>query len=263
MYIDGKERRLGGIAFWLRCWLEHRSLPWLAALVAVLLCVPALRLGWLFDDDFHRLALTRPDLSMVSRSPAELFVFIEGDVAANRLARTMGFLPWWSSESLRIAFFRPLSGLTHWLDYQLWPNQPALMHLHSLLWYGAAVVTAAFFFRRRLGATWVAGLAALLFAVDDAHGMPAVWIANRNALLGAFFGLLTLTAHDRWRREGSWMCALLSPLMFLLGLLSKESTVAVAAYLFAYSLFLDRGRWVSRLTSLAPCALVGIACRRT
>lgn len=258
MCIEAKSGRHSGVGLWLCCLLEHRYFPWLVAVVAVLLCLPALRLGWLFDDDFHRLALTRPDLSVLSRSPAELFVFVEGDVAANRLARTMGFLPWWSSENLRVAFFRPLTGLTHWLDYQLWPDQPALMHLHSLFWYGAVVVTAAVFFRRMFGASCVAGLAALLFAVDDAHALPAVWIANRNALLGVFFGLMTLILHDRWRSEGSWLCALLAPLMFLVGLLSKESTVAIAAYAFAYSLFLDRGRWVSRVASLAPCAVVGI-----
>jgi len=120
------------------------------------------------------------------------------------------------------------------------------MHLHSLAWLGAVVVVATLFYRRMFAAAWIAGLAALLFAVDDAHGFPAVWLANRNALIGVFFGLLTLIAHDRWRRDGWWMGAVLAPLAFLLGLLSKESAVATGAYLVAYALFLDRGRWAAR-----------------
>jgi hypothetical protein len=246
------------IAAWPRRWLEHQYLPWALALLAMVLCLPALRLGRLLDDDFHCLALMRPDLPIVSRSPAELFVFIKGDVAANRWSRTMGLLPWWADERLRIAFLRPLTGLTHWLDYTLWPQTVWAMHLHSLLWFGGVVAAAALFYRRMLGAAWVAGLAAVLFAVDDAHGMPAVWIANRNALLGALFGLLTLIAHDRWRRDGWWPGAVLAPLALLLGLLAKESTVAISAYLLAYALFLDRGARVARLASLAPATLICI-----
>ena len=237
----------------LRTCLRHRHLPWFAAVLAMVLCAPSLRLGWQLDDHFHRLALTRPDLPMLSRSPAELFAFIRGDEAYHRQAVAMGMLPWWSHERLCIAFYRPVTGWSHWLDYRLWPNRAALMHLHSLVWFGGAVVAAGFLYRRVLGATAVAGLATLLFAVDDAHGMPVVWLANRNALLGMFFGLLALAAHDRWRKGGSWLAAIVAPGLLVLGLLSKESTVAVVGYLAAYALFLDRGTWLRRVGSLLPC----------
>ena len=240
-------------------WLRSRYLPWHLAALAMLLCAPSLRLDRQFDDDFHHLALTHPEGSMLYRSPAELFVFIEGDEAANRRSVVMGMLPWWSHEGLRLAFFRPLTGLTHWLDYKIWPEFPSLMHLHSLIWLGGGVIAATFLYRRMLGFAWVAGLAALLFAVDDAHGTPAVWLANRSTLIGGFFGLLTLIAYHRWRREGWWIGAILAPLALLLGLLAKESTLATGAYLLAYAIFLDRGRWVGRLLSLAPCTLIGVS----
>jgi len=215
-------------------------------------------MGWHFDDDFHRAALTMPEFPAISRSPAELFVFIRNDAVANRWAMKMGMLPWWSHEDLRLAFLRPLTGLTHWVDYKLWPRFPSLMHLHSLVWFGGVVAAATFFYRRMFPSAWVAGLAALLFATDDAHGLPAAWLANRNALIGMFFGLLTLIAHHRWRQDGWWTGAALAPLAFLLGLLSKESTLAIGAYLTAHALFLDRGTWVARLCSLIPCALIGV-----
>ena len=257
MRTDKEPDELRRISDWPRWWLEHGHLAWQLAVLAMLLCAPSLWLGWQFDDDFHRLALTQPEGSMFYRSPAELFVFIEGDEAVNRQSVVMGMLPWWSHEKLRLAFFRPLTGLTHWIDYKIWPEHPSLMHLHSLVWYGGIVIAATFFYRRMLHYAWVAGLAALLFAVDDAHGPPAVWLANRNVLIGVFFGLLTLIAHDRWRRDGRRIWAVLAPLAFLLGLLSKESTVAIGAYLLAYALILDRDTWVGRLCSLVPCALIG------
>lgn len=241
----------------LRNWLQHRHLPWHLALLAMLLCTPSLWLGWQFDDDFHRAALKRPELPLISRSPAELYAFIEGDQLANRQAVVMGFLPWWSHEGLRLAFFRPLAGFTLWLDYRTWPESPWLMHLHSLVWLGAVVVVATLLYRRMLPAAWVAGLAALLFAVDDAHALPAAWLANRHAMIGVFFGLLTLIAHDRWRRDGWKLGTVLGPIAFGLALLSSESAAATGAYLVAYALFLDRGTWKKRLWALAPCTVIG------
>ncbi len=243
---------------WLRSWLQHRFLPWHLAVLAMLLCAPSLWMGLTLDDYFHRAALTMQDLPQISRSPAELFVFIEGNKILNRLAIAMGYLPWWTNEELRIAFFRPLTGITHWLDYKIWPDFQWLMHLQSLVWFGAVVAAAAFFYKRMFRFTWIAGLAALLFAVDDAHGLPAVWLANRNALISLFFGLLTLILYDRWRRDSWWMGAILAPPAFLLGLLAKESSLAIGAYLVAYALFLDRGTRVTRFFSLFPCALIGV-----
>ncbi|MHC4608907.1 MAG: hypothetical protein ACYS7M_00990 [Planctomycetota bacterium] len=259
----------------LRNWLQNRYLPWHLAVLAMALCAPALWLGWQTDDHFHRAALIdAPEAQELSgsraevfayikgqeraRSPAKLFAFIEGDEDANRRAIARGFLPWWTHEGLRIAFFRPLTGLTHWIDYRIWPERPWLMHLHSLVWLGCVVVVAALFYRRTLQCAWVAGLAALLFAVDDAHGLPAVWLANRSATIGAIFGLLTLISYDRWRRDNWRMGAVLAPVTLLLGLLSNEGAVATGAYLIAYALFLDRDTWAGRLRALLPCVLTGV-----
>ena len=77
------------------------------------------------------------------------------------------------------------------------------MHAHSLLWLGAVVAVTAVYYRRMLGPTWTAGVAALLFAVDDARGPTVGFLANRNVLVAATFGVSALIAHDRWRRDGS------------------------------------------------------------
>jgi hypothetical protein len=240
-------------------WLQHRALPWHLAGLAVLLCAGSLTLGWQTDDYVHRAALTRPEgTEALARSPAELFAFVRGDQQANRAAIASGHLPWWAPLHLRLAFFRPVTGLTHWLDYRLWPDTPVLMHVHSLIWFGATVAAATIFYRRVFRGAWIAGLAALLFAVDDAHGLPAAWLANRNATIGTFFAVLTLIAHDRWRhdrwRPGAW----LAPLALVLGLLSNETALATGGYLAAYALFLDRSEHTHRLASLAPYGVAAV-----
>src|SRR5437899_567285 len=82
---------------------------------------------------------------------------------------------------------------------------------------------------------WLVGLATALYAFDDAHGAPVAWIANRNALMSASFGVLALTAHDRWRRQERAGFAWIASGQFLLALLSLEGGIATAGYLAAYA----------------------------
>lgn len=227
--------------------------------MAVFLCAPSLWLGLQNDDYFLRLVLSDPPIEPAwSRSPTDAFTFVNGDEEFIRYGLERAELPWWTHPRLRLAFLRPVTSLTHWIDFRLWPDHPWLMHIHSLLWFAGAVLAAALLYRRLLLPAWVAGLAGLLFALDDAHGMPAVWLANRNASVGVFFGLLALIAHDRWRRDGWRPGAAIAPLALLLGLLSGEIALAAGGYLLAHALFLDEDRLSRRLASLIPAAVVGV-----
>ncbi|MEM7582874.1 MAG: hypothetical protein AAF560_05795 [Acidobacteriota bacterium] len=242
--------------------LEHPLLPLALAVIAVLLCTPGLELGWVLDDYFLRAALTAPEaLPEAARPPSQLFAWV-----GEHWTMAPGILPWWAADDQRIAFFRPLAGYSHWLDFKLWPESPRGMHVHSLAWRALAVIAAVLFFRRLAapGAVWVAGLAGLIFALDDAHSIPAIWLSNRNSTLALCFSLLALLAYHRWRNEdsrrGSWgPAAWVAPVCLALALLSAEAAVACGAYLLSYALWLDRGPLKQRLLALAPCAGVGIA----
>ncbi len=167
--------------------LSHRRIPLLVAALGVLLCISSLWLGLQNDDYILRLVLSDPPLDPEwTRSSTDAFTFINGDEELIRNAVVRGRLPWWTHPRLKLAFLRPVTSFTHWIDFQFWPSQPWLMHLQSLLWFAGAIFAAAKLYRRLLLPTWVAGLAGLLFAIDDAHGMPAVWLANRNASIGVF-----------------------------------------------------------------------------
>lgn len=243
----------------LAAWMTYRRFPAIAALVALALMLPALWTGWQVDDHIHRfLLLGSPGLPALHVDPLDLFALIDGDPQRNARLMDIGVLPWWTYEELRVAFWRPLSALTHWLDYQLWPNSPLLMHAHNLLWLALAVTLAGTLYRRLIGPTWIAGLAALLFAIDDTHALPAGWIANRNALVAVAFGLLTLLAHDRWRRDGWRPGAWLAPPTLLLALLSGESAIGTGAYLLAYACFIDPAPRRRRLAALLPYVAIGL-----
>lgn len=248
-----------------RAWLTHRHLAVGVGVLAMLLALPSLWAGWIADDHVLRIRLLgwagHPEFT---GSPLELFAFADGDPKRTAQLTDLGFWPWWTLKELRASFLRPLACLTHWLDLHLWPTHAILMHLQSLLWFGGLVAAVAMLYRRVMGPTVAAGLAALLFAIDDAHGTPVGFIANRNALLATFFGLLAVLAHDRWRRDppaAGRAGAVAGPVLLVLSLLSAEFGVGTLAYLIAYAFFLDRGTWRARVTSLLPYGLVVLVWR--
>lgn len=234
-------------------------MPWIVALVAMVLLSPTL--GWgLLQDDWVQAAWVRGLFRGTQGSPAPWDLFrLTALAPADRADQLeLGTLPWWTDPHARLAFVRPLTSLTHWLDYTAWPQLPVLMHVENLLLYGALVAAIGIFARRLLGAGSGAAIATIAYAIDDAHVMPAGWIANRHALASALATVLALVAHDRARRErwrpGVW----LGPLALALGLASGESAVGALAYLFAHALFLDPGSRRDRALALAPYALVAL-----
>ncbi|MCB9849512.1 MAG: hypothetical protein H6817_02270 [Phycisphaerales bacterium] len=234
-------------------WLTHRRLPFALALLVVVLTLPALRVGLEADDYFHRIHLLADDNFPNLTGPAwDLFAFSYGDAERVHALMDRGIAPWWTLPNLKMAFCRPLSSLTHALDYVLWPDSPWLMHAQNLVWFSLFVAGAAVVYRRIMGPTLVAGIAALLFALDDAHATPAGWIAGRNTLVAATFGVWCLAAHDRWRRDGWRAGAFVAPSLFLLALLSAEAGVATLAYIVPHALLIEPGRVIKRLRGLAP-----------
>lgn len=234
----------------------------LAVLAAVALTLPSVRVGWLLDDHYQRLVMTGqrllPDWG---RSQWDLFKFLDGNPDHAGQMMDMGFIPWWTWPHISAGFWRPLSVATHWLDYHGWPRAAWLMHVHSVAWYGLLAGLAAVFYRRMLGLTCAAGVAAMAYAIDDAHGFPVGWIANRNAVIAACFGFLTLIVHDAWRRSRRRWGAVVAPLVLAMSLLSAEAGIATCAYLFAYVVFIDASPRRQRAWSLVPYVWVVVAWR--
>ncbi len=237
--------------------LSHPLFPWLAASLGVLLGLPALFSGLVGDDYLWWVQLQGVGPMGQGLPPAlHIYNFIPGGLSTETL-QGQGMLSWWADPDLSIALLRPVSVLTHLLDHAIAPRGFALQHAHSLLWYGLAISITAWTYRRiHPGAGALVGLAALLFAVEDAHAMNVAWLANRHALISMVVGGLAFLAHLRWRGGGgpAWLAAALGTLA--LGLFCGEATLGAAAYLVAWQLTLDRGGWGRRLLGIAPYALL-------
>lgn len=242
--------------------LGSSRFPAIAALIAVALGSPALSAGFRLDDYFHRaVLLEEPRFTIGDRTPREMFRFMKGDPEEARRRMDIGAIPWWTDPESKAEFLQAITVETHILDYRLWPNSPRLMHAQSLFWLAALVFAFGLLARRLIRPTWIAGLATLLFAIDDAHGTPAGWLANRNSLIAATFGLLSVIALDAWRRDKRLWGAIVSPLGLAASLFSKEEGIATCAYLFAFAVCLDPQGPKRGIRALIPHALAVVAWR--
>ncbi len=232
---------------WWRRILSHSHFPWWAGLLGALILFPALGAGFQMDDQFHRFALLGHSGPWI-----DLFIPIPSDPVVHREMLANGTLPWWTAAEFQHANFRYLSVLSMKLDYMLWPSWPSLMHLHSLVWMALMVIAVGALYRSVIGQMWVAGLATLLFALDDAHALPTLYLANRNALIATFFGALAILSLTRDRGASPFLCAL----YLALALSAGEIALGTVGYLAAFGLFLDDGRASRRLSRLAPSIVV-------
>lgn len=219
---------------------------------------PSLTLGLVADDWIHILFAhgRHALLPGMPQNPLDLFSFAGHSPGSNLAARDAGLFPWWTDLDTKLAFFRPLSSLTHLIDWCLWPGSPVMMHVQNLVWFALALWAVAAVYRRFYVDRAIAGLATLLYALDDAHGQAVGWIANRNALVSLALTLPVLVLHDRWRRDGWRAGQWLAPALLGIALGAGEAAMAVMGYIIAHALFLDRGTLGERMRRLWPYLVV-------
>jgi len=185
----------------------------LLLLVGGVLFSPAL-VTPLFLDDHLQGAMVEGTFP-VPRSPFNLYDFV--DDVSRPLLTERGLLPWWSDPRLTIRFFRPLSSALLWLEHRVFDHAALPMHVHSLLWWGAAVLAVRalykLFFSSRV--TW---FATVIFALAPCHALPLAWVANRETLVSLVFGAMALPLQARWREERRVADGLLASLLFALAL---------------------------------------------
>jgi hypothetical protein len=209
-----------------------------AAIVGMILRWPALQIGQL-SDDYMQHAMIAGLYPGDGYAPFDLYAFFRrGDSVAAHVEQ--GTLPWFAETKFHGAVLRPLASLLLWLDHVVAPGHVRLWHFHSLLWFGATVVTFGMAARRLLP-RWPAVLAVALIVCESAFVSPLGWLANRCVLVAAAFGFATIFVHLEWRRPDpetpSWLRRrgpILEGVLMLLSLGGGEYALGVFALLFGW-----------------------------
>lgn len=133
--------------------LNHRWIPLWIGLLAIAITLPVLSSGFAMDDVVHRDKVLGPSGSTdLWEILLHYFTFITPEQGDSVLETRS---PWWALRETRIAFLRPLSAFTHWVDFQLWPDSADGAHLHSMFWYALLCSAATVLYRRWASVAWV------------------------------------------------------------------------------------------------------------
>src|SRR5688500_3133593 len=91
-----------------RRWLARAFSPPCVAIAGSLLVLTAVGPHWVLDDYVLGLnARNEPEIAGLRQGAFDLFTFTTGVPSDNRALMSAGvMLPWWSDESLHVAFFR-------------------------------------------------------------------------------------------------------------------------------------------------------------
>jgi protein O-mannosyl-transferase len=178
----------------------NRRAFWLAVLailtVTFVACAPALRNGFIWDDDDHftqNPAMTRPD----------------------------GLQKIWSS--LAFSRYYPLTLTTFWVERQLWGLNPIGYHALNIALQALSAVLLFLLLRRlKLPGAWVT---AMLWAVHPVNVESVAWATELKNIQSGMFFFLSLLCFLRFEEQPRAKWYGLSLLTFACALLSKSSTV--------------------------------------
>lgn len=191
------------------------ALTFAVAAIAALVFLPALRGGWIYDDQIL--------------------------IADNPYAHSLQWWPrYWVTDfwnvneevvrfSTRIAYWRPIISTSYAVDWQLGGGSPLAYHItNSIL---QAIVGALTFatLRRWIGSVWPALLAALIFVVHPTKAESVAWISGRTDVVCMIAALMVTQGIGR-RLRGVPGGLTLEVFGTLLAYTSKEQAIVLPAF---------------------------------
>ncbi|MGF1491685.1 MAG: hypothetical protein ACFBSC_04370 [Microcoleaceae cyanobacterium] len=169
--------------------------------------------------------------------------FLSDDFVLVALLEKLGpFGLWVNQQHGKSLFFRPVLNLISFIDYQIWGTQAwgyhwtnFVFHLFNALWVG---IIAHFLLRQPLTAQslerFIPYLAGFIFLLMPSHSEAVSWISARTDVISTFFALSAFVTYLSYKRSRRAYQLILSLLLFLCGLLSKESIVSFPGLIILY-----------------------------
>ncbi len=200
-------------------------------------------------------ALVPVIIALITSSNSLLNYFASDDleqVLGNTFIKQLGNLPAafttnvWSFTAADIIFtadpyFRPIFSSLFILNYGLFGTAPWGWHLVNVLMH-AGVTLAVFGVSREVTErSWVAALAATLFAVHPAHAESVAWVSGVTDPLMVLLMLPAFYFYLRFRKRGAKYLLGCALAFFFLALLSKETAVALPVVVVYCELFHFKG----------------------
>jgi tetratricopeptide (TPR) repeat protein len=156
-------------------------------------------------------------------------------------------------------YYQPLSMISLMLDYAAGgrPDHLFPFHCTSLCLHVVNTVLVVVLLYLLFGQPWPAALVGLLYGIHPLTVEPIPWVAERKTLLGAFFALWCLILYVRYVRRTSRTLYVAVVVVYVLGLMSKPTTVPLPALLLLLDVWPIRRVNKRTLVEKAPLFIIG------
>lgn len=125
------------------------------------------------------------------------------------------------------SYWRPLTWLTHMLDFELFGADAGSHHLINLVIHLINVLLLYGFLYKTTGRVGRSAVAAALFAVHPINVESVAWVTERSSLLSTGLGLLTLIQYAAYARRPTRKHYTLTLMAYLLCLMAKPILVTL------------------------------------
>ena len=198
-------------------------------LLTIAVYLPALRGGFIWDDDDH---LTR-------------------NAAMDSLS---GLRQIWSS--LAVSRYYPLTLTTFWVEHRCWGLNPLPYHAVNIALHAVNAVLLWVLLRRlQVRGAW---LAAAFWAVHPVNVETVAWVTELKNTQSGFFFLLALLIFLRFEDGQRWRDYAIALLCGVAAMLSKPSTVVLPGVILLCAWW-RRGRWTRNdLFRIAPFVMLAV-----
>ena len=193
--------------------------------------LPALRAGYVWDDDLHLL-----------KNP----VLLPGGLARIWVPGT--YINYW-----------PLTFSTYWLENALWGvAHPIGFHFVNILFHAASgLLVWRVLLRLRLP-SWGALLGAAIFALHPVNVESVAWVAQLKNVMSLFLTLLATWFYLRHEDTGDWSMYALAVAVFALSTLAKGMGVTLPAVLLALAWWQRRRITRRDVWRVIPFLVIGV-----
>ncbi|MBL8681484.1 MAG: hypothetical protein JNK05_20125 [Myxococcales bacterium] len=204
-----------------------------------------------YNDDWSQRLIAEGRAADYDANPLRLYEFTRSPEHTRQLIDS-GTLPWWSSPSLHLRFFRPLSSAVFAFEHRALGGSALVSHAHSLLWFALLLVASARLFRAVLERR-TALLALWLLALSPHTSTGALWVAARNGMCAATVAIFALDRYARARKSGREPPTIGVAALFVLALAFGEIALGFVPLLVALEWALTPdSNWRTRIRTNAP-----------
>ena len=133
----------------------------------------------------------------------------------------------WAFSVGKVAYWHPLTWVSHIMDCQLYGLRPGLHHLTNLIIHIVNSLLLFAVLKRMTGAVWKSAFVAAVFALHPINVDSVAWVTERKSILSTLFWLLTMWTYAGYAQYGRVWRYLITLLLFALGLLAKPMLVTL------------------------------------